>query len=161
MIWDASTQSLELELPHKRHVNSCEFSPDGKLVVTACWDGKARIWDIDKGYLKKRLVHLGCVDDCSLSRDGSLLLTVSGCRERTAYLWDVATGELRTRFVGHTDALQRCVLSEKYLVTTGNDGTARVWRRPVPTKNYLGHTVWPKVVPEVVAGGMMDLGQMK
>ena len=59
--------------------------------------------------------------------------------------------------------------SEKYLVTTGNDGTARVWRRPVPTKNYLGHTVWPKVVPEdlakvvpkVVAGGMMDLGQMK
>lgn len=54
-------------------------------------------------------------------------------------------------------------------MTTGNDGTARVWRRPVPTKNYLGHTVWPKVVPEdlakvvpkVVAGGMMDLGQMK
>ena len=50
-----------------------------------------------------------------------------------------------------------------------DDGTARVWRRPVPTKNYLGHTVWPKVVPEdlakvvpkVVAGGMMDLGQMK
>ena len=54
-------------------------------------------------------------------------------------------------------------------MTTGNDGTARVWRRPVPTKTYRGHTGGPKVgpedlakvVPKVVAGGMMDLGQMK
>ena len=102
--------------------------------LTASWDTKARIWDIEHGYLKKTLVHptrSSWVEDCSFSRDGRLVLTVC---DDDAFLWEVATGRLLTRFEGHTGRVHCGVFSpdDKYVVTSGYDGTARVWPRPSP-----------------------------
>src|SRR5262249_44767049 len=34
---------------HGDQVNSVAFSPDGKRLVTASWDGTARLWDVTSG----------------------------------------------------------------------------------------------------------------
>jgi WD40 repeat protein len=31
---------------HRMGVSDGAFSPDGKLVLTGCWDGTARLWDV-------------------------------------------------------------------------------------------------------------------
>ena len=33
------------EVPHGTRVNAVAFSPDGKLLASACWDGKLRVFD--------------------------------------------------------------------------------------------------------------------
>lgn len=46
-VWDAATgQPLTPPLPHTGSINSAAFSPDGRRLVTACEDGKARIWEL-------------------------------------------------------------------------------------------------------------------
>jgi WD40 repeat protein len=41
--------------PHKGSVRGAVFSPDDKLIVTACEDGKARVWDAKTGKFKFEL----------------------------------------------------------------------------------------------------------
>jgi WD40 repeat protein len=46
-VWDASTGTpIGAPLVHGDRVMSAAFSPDGKRVVTACYDGKVRVWDV-------------------------------------------------------------------------------------------------------------------
>lgn len=44
------------DLPHPRGVGDAEFSPDGRLVLTAGWDGAVRVWETRTGRLITRLV---------------------------------------------------------------------------------------------------------
>jgi transcriptional regulator with XRE-family HTH domain len=62
-----------------------------------------------------------------ISPDGQYLLTAS--EDRTARLWDVATGQTIQTFVGHTDHLVVADFSPdgKYVVTSSADNTARLW----------------------------------
>jgi WD40 repeat protein len=62
------------------------FSPDGKTVVTACVDGKARVWDAQSG--AKLLVlrgHVNTVQCVSLSPDGRRSGPRSGFRGSRAW----------------------------------------------------------------------------
>ena len=47
-VWEAATgKAIGEPLRHERKVNSAAFSPDGKFVVTASWDGR-------RGYGRRR-----------------------------------------------------------------------------------------------------------
>lgn len=72
-----------------------------------------------------------------LSPDGKYLLTA---RDRTARLWDVATGNEVRRFAGHTEVLRGAEFSPdgKYILTASDDGTTRLWNiRYEDDVNYL------------------------
>jgi WD40 repeat protein len=44
-IWDVPTEKVKLSIPFSKGVRSISFSPDGKALVTACYDGVVRFHD--------------------------------------------------------------------------------------------------------------------
>ncbi len=63
----------------------------------------------------------------SLSRDGKTLVVATG--DAKIRFVDLATGEVRRTFTGHTNAVYRGVFSpdEKLLASSSRDHTARIW----------------------------------
>jgi WD40 repeat protein len=118
-------------------VEDVGFSPDGKLLVTACSDRAARIWSVESGErFGPELEHRGSVLAAAFSPDGKLIAT--GSRDNTARLWDVVTG----RAVGPVFEEQGWVEDVCFspdcrrLATASLDGCIRQWS--VDTGELLG-----------------------
>jgi WD domain, G-beta repeat/APAF-1 helical domain len=80
------------------------------------------------GAERLRLVgHEGGVLSASFSPDGSRIVTAS--RDRTARLWDAATGEQRATLRGHEDSVWSASFSPDgtRIITASRDRTARLW----------------------------------
>ncbi len=71
--------------------------------------------------------HTDSIWDLDISRDGRYLAT--GSLDKTARLWDLATGKIVHVFSGHTGGVTGLAFSPdgKYLVTASEEGTARMW----------------------------------
>ena len=71
--------------------------------------------------------HTGPVLGCALSADGRRALTCSS--DRTARLWDLASGEELLKMEGHTSYVLGCALSAdgRRALTCSDDQTARLW----------------------------------
>lgn len=81
-----------LQLEHPNDVRHARFSPNGRLIATACWDRNVRVWDAESGALLRLLSgHRQSVEAIDFAPDGRTL--VSGSLDGTARLWDVATGD--------------------------------------------------------------------
>jgi WD40 repeat protein/tRNA A-37 threonylcarbamoyl transferase component Bud32 len=103
------------------------LSPDASVAVTATRDGAIRLWDTAGKPLGRKLAHLGAVRALAFSRDGKRLL--SGSEDRTARLWDVATGKPLTPPLGHARAVNAVAVSPdvSVLLTGVDDGCYRAW----------------------------------
>ena len=136
--------------PHAS-VTSAAFSRDGKYVVTGSSDRTIKIWDSETGesLLKLPEVHTDQINHVVFSpRAGSyLLLTASDDRTAILWQWNPAqkSANLIRKFTGHADSVSSAVFSadEKLVLTTSQDGTARIWdppkeNKPIELKN--GHT---------------------
>jgi WD40 repeat protein len=69
-------------------VNSADFSPDGRLILTA--NDAARLWDAHTGKPIRAFAE-GGARDAAFSPDGRLIVTASA--DKTLRLWDVETGD--------------------------------------------------------------------
>jgi WD40 repeat protein len=140
-LWDVSSGQLVRSLPRKSGLaESIAFSPDGRLLATAGAGGAARLWEVATGRLV-RPVTPASASDVAFSPDGLLLATAGGgirsvpgvvaaaAVDRAAWLWDVATGSLLRRLMGHDDPVQAVAFSPdaSMLATSSRDGAARVW----------------------------------
>ncbi|KAJ1452331.1 WD40-repeat-containing domain protein, partial [Pelagophyceae sp. CCMP2097] len=76
-LWDAETGALVATLEgHTGDVTCCDFSPDGKRIVTGSDDTTARLWDAETGALVTTLVgHTGSIGSCAFSPDGKRIVT--------------------------------------------------------------------------------------
>jgi hypothetical protein len=113
---------------HAGEVLGITFSPDGRLLATASYDGTARLWDpATGGHLRTLTGHTRQVSGVAFSPDGRLLATAS--EDTTARLWDPATGDCLRTFTSHTDMVSDVAFSPgwRLLATAGRDGTARLW----------------------------------
>ena len=78
---------------HDNIVLSAAFSPDGKRIVTASFDGTARIWDATTGEPIGEPLrgHERGVTSAAYSPDGRRIVTAS--QDKTARIWDSASGK--------------------------------------------------------------------
>ena len=107
---------------HTSDLTDAEFSPDGKLVLTASSDKTAKIWDAHSGALLQTLAgHNAGLKTARFSPDGSRALTAS--QDTTAKIWDVKTGKLLLTLAGHTDPLEDAEFSRdgKFVVTAARE----------------------------------------
>ena len=148
-LWDAATGAAVATLEgHIGPITAVAFSPDGKLVLTQHW--------MDAGAWERR--NQRCVSDApdapvmkcrrllsdavAFSPDGKRVLT--GSFDRTARLWDAATGAAVATFEGHRGPINAIALSPdgKRALTGSTDKTARLWDVATGTSvaTLEGHT---------------------
>ncbi|MBI4675618.1 MAG: NACHT domain-containing protein [Chloroflexi bacterium] len=126
---------------HTSAVNAAQFSPGGKRMVTASSDGTARVWDVATGQQLAELRGHGVtltveaispetfddVNSARFSPDGQRIVTTSN--DRTARIWDAATGVQLAVLQGHADSVFDAEFSPDGTRVVSRDGvqTVRVW----------------------------------
>src|SRR5262249_55714272 len=126
---------------HSSEVESAEFSPDGARIVTASQDRTVRLWDARDGTELWRFEgHRGNVAQARFLAGGALVATRSAEpmpgrpvqeSEFSARLLDARDGRELFAFTGHTSQVLSldATRDARWLVTTSEDHTARLWRR--------------------------------
>ncbi len=123
-------QSVKLTyaLGHTNFFSTASFSPDGRKIVTASYDGTARIWDSHNGQeLMVLNGHEDHVFSASFSSDGKRIVTAS--YDETARIWDSHNGQELMILNGHRRFVTSASFSSdgKRIVTASYDETARIW----------------------------------
>jgi tetratricopeptide (TPR) repeat protein len=128
-IWDATSgKSVGKTLDHLRPVLLALFSPDGKRVLTASGEKKARIWDVETGeQVGPVLDQDEAVTGARFSPDGLQVLVAEA--DGRGRLWETATGKRIGNAIGHALAITHMEFSKdgRRLLTASTDRTARVW----------------------------------
>jgi WD40 repeat protein/serine/threonine protein kinase len=145
-LWDvASGRRLRplLKALGEVRVRQAVFHPDGRELLLACDDGRARLWDvtadteIDRG---RPMDHAGVVTACAFAAEGRQLLT--GCRDGSARLWDATTCQPLLEPLRHEAEVSSVAFSPdgRTLLTGSLDGAARFWDSR--SGRPLGPTLW-------------------
>ena len=148
-LWDArSSKPLRVLFtqPNRKAIYDAEFSPDGKLVISASASGIAYISDTRTGQVIRRLSAGGAeVNSASFSPDGRQAITSSD--DHKARIWSVHNRHLQFVLPEADDLLYSASYSPdgRYILTAGLDGAARLYkvlgaRRPRLISTFLGHT---------------------
>jgi WD40 repeat protein len=138
---------------HTSVVRSVAFSPDGKRLASAAWDGTVKVRDLAAGpgragvrlTLDGRTTFLECV---AFSPDGKRLAAGGGrvpqpIRPGELRLWDAATGKELFPLRGHAREVLSVAFSKDGRLASGSaDQTAKVWDAATGTEllTLRGHT---------------------
>jgi WD40 repeat protein len=132
IVWDADTLERRGELRgHTNTIQDVAFGPAGQ-VVTASWDGTARIWDLaSRRVLATLRGHSGPILGVAVSPDGALVATAS--LDGTAKLWDLGTGREVFTLFGHDTVVNTVAFSPdgRFLATASGDGTVALHLLPI------------------------------
>ena len=113
---------------HYSFVNSVNFSPDGKTLVSGSADNTIKLWNVETGQEIRTLKgHDELVRSVNFSPDGKTL--VSGSDDKTIKLWNVETGQEIRTLKGHDNWVNSVNFSPdgKTLVSGSADNTIKLW----------------------------------
>jgi WD40 repeat protein len=121
----------------KNPINCLAFSPDGKTLAGADYEGNILLWDTASAKVRttvKQEDHRR-VASLAFSPDGKTLVAAVGDRPGRDHepgliiLYDAATGQKRLTLTGHTNAVLSVAFSPdgKLLASGGADRTVRLW----------------------------------
>jgi WD40 repeat protein len=146
-LYEAATgKRLVPPMEHGSADPTVAFSPDGRMIVTTTW-AAAMAWETATGNLLPQLfTHQNSgITALAFSPDGKLLLT-GGREDKTARLWNSATGESFGSPLCHAAAIWAAAFSPdgKRVLTGSLDATAHLW--DVESGKELGPAMthpWP------------------
>lgn len=129
-IFDVRSGERQISLVgHHDTLYDAEFSPDGKLLATAGYDGRIVLWNLDTAAVVHTIDgHNGAVFDLAFDPAGAVLASASA--DETVKLWKVETGE-RLDTLSQPTAEQYVVdfsPDGKFIVAGGADNRIRVWK---------------------------------
>jgi len=141
-VWDAVSLKETRHLSHPDRVYSARFSPDAMRIVTACYDGVARVFDVRSGGLDLSVkLHAKAIRFADFSHDGRLIVTAS--EDNTALILNASTGVLVGEPLRHENWVTHAAFSpdDQRIVTACADHKAQVWevatgRRVSPHLNH-------------------------
>jgi WD40 repeat protein len=130
LVWDLRTGTQRFRLTgHKDRITALDFSPDGRLLASASWDGTAGLWDVTSGQRLATLrAHLLGVNTVAFSPDGQRL--AGGTGDGLIKLWNVTDHQEVLTLKGHRDVNQVAFLPDETLVSVSLD-SIQLW--PAPT----------------------------
>lgn len=131
-LWSVTSGQLLKTLYGHTSMPHLAFSPDGKYLASGSWSkntttGEIRLWDIATSKMKLKLpAQKSYIADIRFSPDSQTLISAGG--DKTAKLWDVASGKLK-RTLRHDDGvLAVAVASNGQLIASGGwDKTVKIW----------------------------------
>lgn len=106
---------------------AARFAPDGRALLTI-GGNDARLIDLADRSLLTRFSPHGVVASADVSPDGARVVT--GSWDRTAKIWDAATGRVVFQLEGAHDGYVNSVMFSpdgRFVLTASDDGTARLW----------------------------------
>jgi WD40 repeat protein len=95
-------------------------------VVTASFDGRAKVWDVTTGRETVTMPGVSSLYGAAFSPDGKRVVTAGN--DKTAKIWDLK-GNLLVTLRGHQGFLHTAVFSPdgNRVATGGADGKAKIW----------------------------------
>ena len=129
-VWDAKEGKQLASFDLGALGESAAFSPDGRIIAAITSTGKgqfADLFDVVSGKEIGNLDSPGKVFSISFSPDSRLVATATS--DKTAQIWDAASGKKLAVLKGHTEAVNSAVFSPdgRRILTASDDGTARIW----------------------------------
>ena len=126
-IWDAKDGRLVKQLQTDQNIGTAKVSRDGRWLAAGLWGNALQVWDTTTWTTRSLPRIGGFVNNVTFSPDGTRLLTATF--NDNAEVWDVASGRLLGKLVGHSQSLSDAAYSPdgRRIVTASDDRTVRVW----------------------------------
>ena len=119
---------------HKGSVNVARFNHDGKYCLTGGDDRKVLLWNPHReppdeiAPIKEYAMHSKQVLDVTVSHDNASFASCGG--DKTVFVWDVGSGRVLRRLVGHEHRVNAVVYAGvecSVLVSASYDKSVRCW----------------------------------
>ncbi|MBS1792652.1 MAG: serine/threonine protein kinase [Acidobacteria bacterium] len=114
---------------HPDEIWNAEFSPDGRLIATACNDNRARVWDVADGRMIETAEQKGAWK-VSFFPDGQKFAVASSSNSTPLVkIYETATARELLTFRGHTKRVRAVDVAPdgKTVATGSQDGQLIVW----------------------------------